>query len=139
MKAAEAEAKARDLEAKAVTSARVKSDKQAAEHAAKEEAERIAAEKAKQKKKPIRYPTEDLDVRIGDREKRQGMLLQKPVPHRGPDKLPFSEVPGAFDDFLSTWNFFMCYGWVHVLNLVILLLILCDLKPTVASLHIYSG
>ncbi|KLO16987.1 hypothetical protein SCHPADRAFT_887277 [Schizopora paradoxa] len=110
VKAAEAEVKAREAEAKAVAVARAKADKVAAEQAAKEEAERIALEKAKQKKKPVRYPTEDLDVRIGDREKKAGMKLQRPLPHRNIDSLPFSDEKGAFESFLATWNFLMCYG-----------------------------
>ena len=42
---------------------------------AKEESERLAAEKEKEKKKkkPVRYPTEDLDVVLGDKEKKAGM------------------------------------------------------------------
>lgn len=104
--------KAREAEAKAVAVARAKADKAAAEQAAKEEAERLALEKAKQKKKPVRYPTEDLDVRIGDREKRAGMKVQRPLPHRNIDSLPFSDAKGAFESFLATWNFLMCYGYV---------------------------
>lgn len=109
-KAAENEARLREAEAKASAVAKAKADKQAAEQAAKEEAERLAAERAKLKKKPIRYPTEDLDVRINDRDKKAGMRLQRPVPDRSLDKLPFSEVDGAFEGFLATWNFLICFG-----------------------------
>ena len=84
----------------------------AAEKAAKEEAERLAAEKAKLKKKPIRYPTEDLDIRLSERDKKAGMKLLRPLPHRGPDKLPFNETPGAFEGFLATYNFLICFGCV---------------------------
>lgn len=95
---------------KAAAVARVKAGKAAAELAAKEEAERLAAEKAKQKKKPVRYPTEDLDVRINERDKRAGMKLMRPVPSRSPDKLPFSESKGALEGFLASWNFLICFG-----------------------------
>lgn len=40
------------------------------------------------------------------------MKLLRPLPHRGPDKLPFSETPGAFEGFLATWNFLICFGCV---------------------------
>ena len=109
-KAAEAEARHREAEAKAKAVARAKADKLAAEQAAKEEAERLAAEKAKQKKKPIRYPTEDLDVRLNDRDKKAGMKIRKPVPSRNPEKLPFSEIKGAFEAFLASYNFLICFG-----------------------------
>ncbi len=113
-KAVEVEARAREAEAKAFAVAKAKASKVAVEQAAREEAERIALEKAKQKKKPVRYPTEDLDVRIGDREKRAGMKVQRILPHRGSDNLPFSDVKGAFESFLATWNFLMCYGCVSM-------------------------
>src|SRR2546423_1332588 len=53
-----------------------KKDREAQEKAeqerlAKEEADRIAAEK--KKKKPVRYPTEDLDIRISDKDKKAGV------------------------------------------------------------------
>jgi bromodomain adjacent to zinc finger domain protein 1A len=84
--------------------AQAKAEKQKA----KEEAERIANEK--KKKKPIRYPTEDLDVRLSDKEKKAGMRVQRPVPHR--DALPFNDDRGTFEAFLMTWNFLIVYGWV---------------------------
>src|ERR1700722_11985995 len=70
--------------------ARDKSDRQ---KIAKEEADRLAAEK--KKKKPIRYPTEDLDVRLSDKEKKAGMKVQKPVSSR--TAIPFHEYNGAFE------------------------------------------
>ncbi|KAF8078446.1 chromatin remodeling complex protein [Lyophyllum atratum] len=72
---------------------------------AKEEAERLAAEK--KKKKPIRYPTEDLDVRLTDKDKKAGVKVQRP--HASRD-LPFNETPGAFEAFLMGWNFLVVYG-----------------------------
>jgi bromodomain adjacent to zinc finger domain protein 1A len=79
---------------------------------AKEEAERVANEK--KKKKPIRYPTEDLDVRLSDKEKKAGVRVQRPIPNR--DTLPFKDDQGTFEAFLMTWNFLIVYGWVQWLS-----------------------
>lgn len=54
---------------------------------AKEENERLAAEK--KKKKPVRYPTEDLDVVLNDKEKKAGAKVTRPVPSRL--SMPFGE------------------------------------------------
>lgn len=75
---------------------------------AKIEAERLAAEK--KKKKPIRYPTEDLDVRLTDKDKKAGIKIQRPVPSQ--TALPFNEQPGTFESFLLVWNFLNVYGYV---------------------------
>lgn len=83
--------------------AREKAEKQLK---AKEEADRLAAEK--KKKKPIRYPTEDLDVRLADKEKKAGMKVKRPVPSRV--ALPFSDDNVNFEAFLMTWNFLVVYG-----------------------------
>lgn len=83
--------------------AREKADKQ---KQAKEEAERLAAEK--KKKKPVRYPTEDLDVRVADRDKKAGVKVKRPVASR--HALPFNNTPGAFESFLMGWNFLIVYG-----------------------------
>jgi bromodomain adjacent to zinc finger domain protein 1A len=72
----------------------------------KEEADRLAAEK--KKKKPIRYPTEDLDVRLSEKEKKAGMKVQRPLPSR--TNIPFHEYEGAFEAFLFSWNFLIAYG-----------------------------
>lgn len=111
-KAAEVAARQRDAQKKAANIAKVKAVKLAAEQAAREEAERLAAEKAKLKKKPIRYPTEDLDVRITERDRRAGMKVQRPIPSTSPDKVPFNESQGAFGSFIATWNFLICFGLV---------------------------
>jgi bromodomain adjacent to zinc finger domain protein 1A len=74
--------------------------------AAKEEAERLTAEK--KKKKPIRYPTEDLDVRLSDKDKKGGVRVQRPIPKR--DVLPFNDDQGTFESFLMVWNFLVVYG-----------------------------
>ncbi|KAI0361718.1 chromatin remodeling complex protein [Trametes cingulata] len=73
---------------------------------AKEESERLAAEK--KKKKPIRYPTEDLDVVLGDKEKKAGMKLKRPVPSKL--AMPFGEDQETNSAFLMTWNFIVVYG-----------------------------
>lgn len=78
---------------------------------AKEEAERLAAEK--KKKKPIRYPTEDLDVRLADKEKKAGVKVKRPVPSRV--ALPFSDDSVDFEAFLMSWNFLVVYGYVFLL------------------------
>ena len=72
----------------------------------KEEDDRIAAEK--KKKKPVRYPTEDLDVVLGDKEKRAGMKLKRPVPSKS--AMPFGEDQDTNAAFLMTWNFLVVYG-----------------------------
>ena len=118
-KAAEAEAKQKEVEAKAAVVAKAKGEKLAAEKAAKE-AERIADEKAKQKKKPIRYSTEDLDIRLSERDKKAGMKLTRPLPSRGPDKMPFNETRGTFEQLLATWNFLVCFGCVIPLFVFVL-------------------
>lgn len=75
---------------------------------AKEEAERLAAEK--KKKKPIRYPTEDLDIQIGDKEKRAGLKVRKPAPSR--TAMPFGLDHETNEAFLMAWNFLVVYGYV---------------------------
>ncbi|KAH9857859.1 chromatin remodeling complex protein [Lenzites betulinus] len=72
----------------------------------KEESDRMTAEK--KKKKPIRYPTEDLDVVLGDKEKRAGMKLKRPVPSKL--AMPFGEDQDTNADFLMCWNFLVVYG-----------------------------
>jgi bromodomain adjacent to zinc finger domain protein 1A len=74
----------------------------------KEEAERLAEEKKKQKKKPLRYPTEDLDVRLPEKDIKNGAKLQRPIPRK--DTLPFGGDQRVFELFIMTWNFFMAYG-----------------------------
>lgn len=97
MKALAAAAETREREARAKVERQQK---------AKEEAERLAAER--KKKKPIRYPTEDLDVRISDKEKKAGIKVKKPIPSRA--HLPFGEDQATFESFLMTWNFLVVYG-----------------------------
>ncbi|KAI0662737.1 chromatin remodeling complex protein [Cubamyces menziesii] len=81
-------------------------EKAEAQQKAKEESERLAAEK--KKKKPIRYPTEDLDVVLGDKEKRAGMKVKRPVPSKL--AMPFGEDQDTNSAFLMSWNFIVVYG-----------------------------
>ena len=77
-----------------------------AEKLAKAEAQRQAAEK--KKKKPIRYPTEDLDVMLSEKERKNGTKVRRPVPSRS--ALPFNDRKGSFESFLMAWNFLIVYG-----------------------------
>ncbi|PFH54635.1 hypothetical protein AMATHDRAFT_134914 [Amanita thiersii Skay4041] len=102
---------AQEERAKVLAAAAEKRDRETREKAekqkqAKEEAERLAAEK--KKKKPVRYPTEDLDVRIADKDKKAGMRVQRPLANRS--ALPFNDKPGIFEAFLMGWNFLVVYG-----------------------------
>jgi bromodomain adjacent to zinc finger domain protein 1A len=83
----------------------------AAEKAAKVEAERLEAEK-KKKKKPLRYPTEDLDVKLSDRDLKAGAKLVRPMPNRS--ALPFGDNQEVFEAFLMSWNFLVSYGYDRV-------------------------
>jgi bromodomain adjacent to zinc finger domain protein 1A len=96
---------------KALAAAAEKREREARDKAeknkyAKDEADKLAAER--KKKKPIRYPTEDLDVRLSDKEKKAGMRVQRPVPSR--TAIPFHESTGTFESFLHAWNFLVVYG-----------------------------
>ena len=88
-----------------------KAEKQAADKLARELAERLADEEKAKKKKAIRYPTEDLDVTLSDRDKKAGMKLMKPIPKRSSDYLPFNDTKRAFENFLAVWNFLICFGY----------------------------
>jgi bromodomain adjacent to zinc finger domain protein 1A len=75
--------------------------------AKKEEAEREKAEQAAKeaaaKKKPIKYPTEDLDVIPTEREKKAGLKV-RPVPKRD---VPFGD---SFEAFLMSWSYLQVFG-----------------------------
>lgn len=72
----------------------------------KEETDKLAAQK--QKKKPVRYPTEDLDVVLSEKDKRAGMKLKRPVPSKL--AMPFGEDHETNASFLMSWNFLVVYG-----------------------------
>ena len=72
----------------------------------KEENDRLMAEK--KKKKPIRYPTEDLDVVLGEKEKRAGMKLRRPLPSKL--GMPFADDQTSNATFLMSYNFLVVYG-----------------------------
>ncbi|KAG8903371.1 hypothetical protein FRB99_003393 [Tulasnella sp. 403] len=56
------------------------------------------------KKGPVRYPTEDLDVKLSERDRRAGKILTRPQMDRD---LPFDKF---FEPFLMTWNFLVTFG-----------------------------
>ncbi|KDQ09270.1 hypothetical protein BOTBODRAFT_58767 [Botryobasidium botryosum FD-172 SS1] len=58
-----------------------------------------------QKPPPIKYPTEDLDIRLTEREKKAGKIIRRPPIERN---LPFSN--SAFESMLMTWNFLICFS-----------------------------
>ena len=100
---------------------------------AKEESDRLAAEK--KKKKPIRYPTEDLDIAIGDKEKKQGMKLRRPIASRA--SMPFGTDRVANENFLMSWNFLVVYGYVFLS--VLQSVILTHLKQPAPHIVIHYG
>lgn len=100
------------------------------ERLAKEEAERLAAEK--KKKKPVRYPTEDLDIRISDKDKKAGVSLQRPMAQRS--GLPLNETPNTFEALLLCWNFLNAYGEPLHIWLFTLDDLACALQHTIPDL-----
>ncbi|KAH9944458.1 chromatin remodeling complex protein [Epithele typhae] len=72
---------------------------------AKEENDRLTDKK---KKKPIRYPTEDLDVVLGDKERRAGMKVKRPAPSKL--AMPCGDDPETNAHFLMSYNFLVVYG-----------------------------
>ncbi|KZW00685.1 hypothetical protein EXIGLDRAFT_639080 [Exidia glandulosa HHB12029] len=71
---------------------------------AEERARELAMANApKKKKKPVKFPAEDMDVRLTEKEKKSGASLVRPIPNRD---LPFDSCgPGVFESFLMSWNF----------------------------------
>lgn len=89
-----------------LTALALEKEREAEKLLARAEAERQATEK--KKKKPIRYPTEDLDVMLSEKDKKNGMKVRRPIPSR--TALPFNDREGSFESFLMTWNFLVVYG-----------------------------
>ena len=56
---------------------------------------------------PVKYPIDDLDVAITDREKKTGKKVTRPRIDRD---VPFGR---SFEPFLMTWAFFQSFGWVE--------------------------
>ena len=84
-------------------------EREAREKAEKaQEDERLAAEK--KKKKPVRYPTEDLDVVLNEKDKKAGAKVCRPVPNRA--AMPFGEDHATNEALLMTWNYLVVYGSV---------------------------
>lgn len=96
-------------------------------------AQEVAA--SKEKKKPIRYPTEDLDVVLTDKEKKAGAKTKRPVPNK--HAVPLNETPGAGEMFLMTWNFLVVYG--HVLSYVPALTLTDFLQTSIAPVDLHHG
>ena len=67
----------------------------------------------KKKTRPLRYPAEDMDVVLPERDKKAGAKVQRPVPSR---ELPFRDLPGVFESFLMIWNYLNVYGCVDYLS-----------------------
>lgn len=67
-------------------------------------------------KGPIKYPIDDLDVVITDREKKAGKHVMRPQMDR---KVPFGE---QFESFLMSWAFFQSFGFVAAIQEICLVL-----------------
>ena len=95
----------------------------------------MAAEK--KKKKPVRYPTEDLDIQIGDKEKRAGMKVRKPAPSR--TAMPFGTDHETNEAFLMAWNFLVVYGCVPIVTLTAYRTLTNFVQTSIAFIHLYLG
>lgn len=60
------------------------------------------------KKSVARWPIEDLDVVLTEKEKQGGKPVVRPLPHRIAD----FPAPDYFEPFLMSWNFVTTYGFV---------------------------
>ena len=95
-------------------------DTEKMEEEARVEAERLKVEKdAKERarqaalgtKRPTKYPTEDLDLKITDKEKAKGKAVTRPALDRD---LPFGGK-AVFETFLMAWNFLNTFGYVPLI------------------------
>ena len=77
----------------------------AAAEALLREKEAVAA--AASKKKPLKYPAEDLDVIPTEREKKHGLKM-RPSPKRD---IPFGP---DFESFLMSWSYLEVFGSVRI-------------------------
>ncbi|EJT97839.1 hypothetical protein DACRYDRAFT_71506 [Dacryopinax primogenitus] len=77
------------------------------EEAARKAAEEAAAAAAA-KKKPVKYPTEDLDVRVNEREKKHGKPLRRPVWKKDVFFVDLGQE--VWETFLETWNFLSIFS-----------------------------
>ncbi|KAG8844443.1 hypothetical protein FRB96_003031 [Tulasnella sp. 330] len=68
------------------------------------EADLAARRAAAAKKRGIRYPTEDMDVKLSDRDRKAGKNLTRPKFEKN---VPFGK---SFETFLMTWNFLVTFG-----------------------------
>ncbi|KAF8310996.1 hypothetical protein DL93DRAFT_2083951 [Clavulina sp. PMI_390] len=93
------------FEAEGIPSKRRKKEEPVADSEANTPAPAASDVKPKPKG-PIKYPIEDLDVTITDREKKAGRKVMRPPISR---EVPFGE---AFERFLMSWAFFQSFGAV---------------------------
>lgn len=94
-----AAALAEKLEKTKAKTVAAKAKKAEEERVRKEQEEKDRLEAEKKKRRPTKFPAEDLLIEMTDREKNEGKLKEKPSVSRA---LPF---PGQFDTFFSTWCF----------------------------------
>ncbi|KAG8835079.1 hypothetical protein FRC17_005432 [Serendipita sp. 399] len=88
--------------------AKVKEEEEAK---AKRERDEMARQALTGCKRPVaRWPIEDLDVTITEKEKASGKPPVRPLPHRTTE----FAAPEFFEQFLMTWNFITTYG--HAFN-----------------------
>lgn len=59
---------------------------------------------AQAKKRGVRYPTEDLDVKLSDKDRKAGKILCRPKMDRD---VPFG---AAFEAFAMSWSFLQTFG-----------------------------
>ncbi|KZO96217.1 hypothetical protein CALVIDRAFT_564095 [Calocera viscosa TUFC12733] len=78
------------------------------EEAARKAAEEAAAAAAAAKKKPVKYPTEDLDVRVSEREKKHGKRVRRPLWKKDVFFLGLGQ--DVWEVFLETWNFLSIFS-----------------------------
>ena len=67
------------------------------------------------KKRYIKYPTEDLDVVLSQRDRARRMAANGHVKLVRP--VPFTDLPfgtRAFESLLMTWTFFTAFGYVSL-------------------------
>jgi bromodomain adjacent to zinc finger domain protein 1A len=89
----------------------------------------------KKKKKPLRYPAEDMDVVLTEKDKKAGARVQRPVPSR--NTLPFGD---HFEEFLMSWNFLVVYGCVlfyePMLRMMVMIIFHSLVNPCICRLSL---
>lgn len=59
---------------------------------------------AQAKKRGVRYPTEDLDVKLSDKDRKAGKIVTRPAMDRD---VPFGS---SFEAFAMSWSFLQTFG-----------------------------